>query len=165
MASLPTDWGSFRRFFLSLPSPHCFYLTVNELPRPFFLDIIIGRPSNFAVHRHIDFRNPFAYPPKLCNWIWRAVICHFTISVLFCLWRSNIFFNNNEFGPYVEPNKRAGTGRESTTNSTLPVPAGQVWKWMASDLERPLIEATRFSASFWPALRLWNSMEPTKQWW
>ena len=55
--------GFFHRFFLSPPSPHCFYLTVNELPRPFFLDLVIGRPANFAVHRHIAFCNLIANPP------------------------------------------------------------------------------------------------------
>ena len=37
--------------------------TVNELPRPFFVDLIIGRPINFAVHRHTAFRNLFTNPP------------------------------------------------------------------------------------------------------
>ena len=60
---LKFDWGSFHHFFLSLPSPHCSNLAVNELPRPFFLDLIIGRPSIFAVRRHIASRNPTANPP------------------------------------------------------------------------------------------------------
>ena len=73
IAVIAEDWGSFHRFFLSLPSPHCFNLTVNELPRPFFLDLIIGRPSILAVHHHIGSRNTFANPPELYNSFWRAV--------------------------------------------------------------------------------------------
>ena len=34
-------------------------------------------PIKFAVHRHIAFRNPFANPPKLCLWFYRAVISHY----------------------------------------------------------------------------------------
>ena len=57
--------GFISLLFLVTALSSMFYLIVNELHRPFFLDLIIGHPINFAVHRHIAFafRNPFANPP------------------------------------------------------------------------------------------------------
>ena len=55
--------GFISPLFLVTALSSLFYLIANELPRPFFHDLIIGRPINFAVHRHIAFCNPFANPP------------------------------------------------------------------------------------------------------
>ena len=55
-----------------------------------------------------------------------------------------------DVGPYVMPNKRAGTdrGRLQIEVALLSVPAGNV----RNDLERPLIEVTRFSGLFFASL-------------